>query len=385
MEHQNSNKNNLIKGVSSQTIITIAVGLLNIVSFAFFSRLLSKEVFGYFAALNAIVTIFQGVSEAGLGSAVIQRKDFSHNYFSTDFTLSLIISIVLALLLFVLAEPLSLVVSDATLITPLRIISVLLIFYSIDSIGRAVMMRNLDFLRYGLIQIVSYVLSYGIGIYMAYKGYGLYSLVAAVLLNAIITCLIIFSFYVKIPRIYIDRKDCKQIVSFGGWLTASVIVNQLTQQFDKLVLSKWLSVVQLGAYSRPSGFIGTISDRFNGIFDTVLFPILSKIQDDKSKIQASFLEAVSLLNSFSVVLAILFFFNAELIIQIFFGDEWLDITYVFRIISIGVVLMIDGRLMDCFFRSLALVKLNFYLRLICMFVMLGALYIGTLHGIVGVA
>jgi len=243
----------------------------------------------------------------------------------------------------------------------------------------------LDFLRYGLIQIVSYVISYGIGIYLAYKDYGLYSLVAAAVLNAIFTCILIFSSDVKIPRLHIDRKDCKQIVSFGGWLTASVIVNQLTQQLDKLVLSKWLSVVQLGAYSRPSGFIGTISDRFNGIFDTVLFPILSKIQDDKSKIKSSFLEAISLLNSFSVVMAAVFFFNAELIIQIFFGNEWLDITYVFRIISVGVVLMIDARLMDCFFRSLALVKLNFYLRLICMFIMLGAIYIGSLYGIVGVA
>lgn len=382
---QSSNKTNLVKGVSSQTLITIAVGVLNIVSFAFFSRLLSKEVFGYFAALNAVITIFQGISEAGLGSAVIQRKNFSLNYFSTAFTLSLIISLILSVLLFVLASPLALLVSDETLINPLRIVSILLVFNSIDSIGRAAMMRKLEFLRYGFIQIISYVLSYGIGIYLAYIGYGLNSLVAAAVLNAIFTCILIFSSDVKIPKLHIDRKDCKQIVSFGGWLTASVLINQLTQQLDKLVLSKWLSVVQLGAYSRPSGFIGTISDRFNGIFDTVLFPILSKIQDDKSKIKSSFLEAISLLNSFSVVMAAVFFFNAELIIQIFFGNEWLDITYVFRIISVGVVLMIDARLMDCFFRSLALVKLNFYLRLICMFIMLGALYIGSTYGIVGVA
>lgn len=382
---QSTNQKDLVKGVSSQTLITIALGVLNVISFAFFSRLLSKEVFGYFAALNAVITVFQGVSEAGLGSAVIQRKDYSQKYFSTAFTLSLIISLILAVLLFILSRPLSLLVSDETLINPLRIISVLLVFNSIDSIGRAAMMRKLEFLRYGIIQIVSYIFSYGIGIYLAFKGFGLYSLVAAAVLNAIFTCILIFSSDVKIPKLYIDRKDCKQIVSFGGWLTASVLVNQLTQQLDKLVLSKWLSVTQLGAYSRPSGFIGTISDRFNGIFDTVLFPILSKIQDDKSKIKTSFLEAISLLNSFSVVLAGVFFFNAELIIQIFFGNEWLDITYVFRIISIGVVLMIDARLMDCYFRSLALVKLNFYLRFICMFIMLAALYIGSQNGIVGVA
>lgn len=377
--------NSVIKGISSQTVITITLGVLNVVSFAIFSRLLSKEVFGYFAALGAIISIFQGISEAGLGSAVIQRKEFSPRFFSTAFTLSLVISTGLAFLLLILANPLAILVSDESLAWPLRIISLLLIFNSIESIGRASMMRGLNFFRYGRIQIASYILSYGIGIYLAYKGYGLYSLVAAAILNAILTCVFIFSTDVKLPTLYIDRKDCRQIISFGGWLTASVIVNQVTQQLDKLVMSKWLSVTQLGAYSRPSIFIGTIADRLNGIFDTVLFPILSKMQDDKDKIQESFHSAISLLNSFSVVLAAIFFFNAELIIQVFFGDDWLDITTVFRIISLGVVLMIDARLLDCFFRSLALVKLNFYLRFICMFVMLGALYVGAQYGIEGVA
>lgn len=380
-----SNKNSLIKGISSQTLITIIIGLLNVVSFAFFSRLLSKESFGYFAALNAIIMVFQGISEAGLGSAVIQKKDYTKQYFSTAFTLSLIVSFSLALILFIFATPIALLVSDETLIKPIRIICVLLITNSISSVGWAIMMRKLKFFRYGMIQVVSYILSYGIGIYLAFKGYGLYSLVISAVLNSVLTCLFVFSFEVRIPRLYIERSDCRQIVSFGGWLTASVMVNQLTFQLDKLVLSKWLSVIELGAYSRPSGFIGTISDRFNGIFDTVLFPILSKIQDDAERIKQSFLDAISLLNSFSAVLAAVFFFNAELIIQIFFGNEWLDITYVFRIISLGVVLMVDARLMDCFFRSLALVRLNFILRLICMFIMLGALFIGSRHGIVGVA
>ena len=70
-----SNKGKLLKGMSSQTIVTIVMGVLNIVVFSIMSRLLSKEVFGYYAALWAVVTIFQGISEAGLGSAVIQKKN----------------------------------------------------------------------------------------------------------------------------------------------------------------------------------------------------------------------------------------------------------------------------------------------------------------------
>lgn len=375
----------VIKGLSSQTIVTIVMGVLSILTFSIFTRLLSQEIFGYFASLNAILFIFQSFSQAGLGSAVIQKKDCSEEYFSTAFTLSVIISVLFAVVLFFTSAPLARLVADDTITNPLRILSVLLVLGSVESVGRAALMRKLQFMRYGLYQIISYVISYAIGIYLAFKGAGLYSLVIAAILNNILICGFIYLLSVRIPRLVIYRSDAKSMFSFGGWLTASVLVNQSTQQLDKLVLGKWLSISALGAYSRPATFVSTISDRINGIFDTVLFPILSSYQDDTAKIKEVYQKSIVLLNIFSTALASIFFFNAELIIKIFFGHDWLSLVPVLRIIAVGVIFMVDQRLVDCFFRSLSLVKENFFLRLICMVIMLIALYIGARHGIIATA
>lgn len=371
----------VVSGLSSQALITFVMGVLSILSFSLFTRLLTQEIFGYFASLNAILIVFQAFSQAGLGAAVIQKQDCSKEYFSTAFTISILISTLLAVILFFSAKFWANLVSDDTITNPLRLLSILLILGSIESVGRAALMRKLQFSRYGLYQIISYVLSYALGIYLAYKGLGLYSLIVASIMNNLLICLLIFILGVSVPRFSIHKNDAKEIFSFGGWLTASVLVNQLTQQLDKLVLGKWLSVTALGAYSRPSSFIGTIADKINGIFDTVLFPILSSIQDDMEQVRKTYLQSISLLNIFSSVMAAAFFFNAELLIYIFFGKDWLNLVPVFRIISIGVAFMINQRMVDCFFRSLALVKQNFILRVICIVIMTVSLYLGARWGL----
>ena len=82
------NKSKFFKGVSVQSAITITIGLMELIVFSLMSRLLSKSDFGYFAALSGITTICTSLTEAGLGSAIIQKKDASISFIQTAFSLS---------------------------------------------------------------------------------------------------------------------------------------------------------------------------------------------------------------------------------------------------------------------------------------------------------
>ena len=381
-----SNKTStFFKGMSVQTLITIVMGVLEIVVFAIMSRLLSKSDFGYFAALMGIVAVFQSLSEAGLGSSIIQKKGENPRHISTAFTLSCLLGLMGTSIVFVLAPILAILIADETLTLPLRIMSFTILLNAIISVGNAQLYKSLKFKRVGLIQIISYMLSSGIGIIMAFYGCGLMSIVIYTVLNSIFIFLLLYLTSVKIPPIGIYKSETKGIVSFGGWLTLGVILNNLTQQLDKLLMSKWLSVEALGAYNRPAGFTNTISTKINGIFDTVLFPMLSDLQDNKDAVVRTFYKSVGLLNSFSIVLASIFFFHAELIIQIFFGQQWMELVPIMRIVSISIVFNINGRLVDCFFRSLNFVKTGFYLRLLGVIITFLALYAGSKFSVTGVA
>ena len=68
-----TNSQKVLKGISSQTFVTILLGGVELISFSIMSRLLTKEDFGYYAAITAITTVFASFSETGIGSAIVQQ------------------------------------------------------------------------------------------------------------------------------------------------------------------------------------------------------------------------------------------------------------------------------------------------------------------------
>lgn len=247
------------------------------------------------------------------------------------------------------------------------------------------MFRRLEFLKVGIVNFIALVVSSIVAIFLAVKGFGFQSIIAKVVLYSILATFLSYIFAKTKFKFQIDRTAISSIVNFGGWLTLSVILRNFVAQIDKLLIARFLNVASLGAYNRPKEFIDTISSKLNGIFDTALFPILSGIQDQNESVKNAYQSSLYYMNIFSILLALGFIFNADLIIRIFFGEEWLNVSTVFIILSISVVFNIDGRLCDCFFRSLALVKYQFYIRVFESIFTISCLFVGFHWDIVGVS
>ena len=382
---EQSNSQKVVKGISSQTLVTLIMGVLEIVVFSIMSRLLSKEDFGLFAAISAITVVFSSLSEAGIGSALIQKKDVDKSYINTSFTISFILGSTFALLLIILSGILSKTIVDESLKIPLMLMSITILCNSLTSVHTSVIYRRLEFLKVGIINFVALLISSIVAIVLAFRGMGFEAILSKAILQSLVATVLSYYMAKTTFRFHIERKDVGAIVNFGGWLTLSVILRNFATQADKLLMSKFLSVVSLGAYNRPKEFINTISTKLNGIFDTALFPILSGIQDQKDSIRNAYHTSLYYMNIFSMLMALSFIFNSSFLIRLFFGSEWLDLLPVFIVLSLSLVFNIDGRLCDCFFRSLALVKYQFFIRLFEFIITIGYLVIGFRWDIVGVA
>ena len=383
--YNKSNTEKAIKGISVQSIVSISVGVVEIVSFSIMSRLLTKEGFGYYAVVMAIVMIFQSFSETGIGSAIIQRKDIDKHFINNAFTLCLIIGLFLMSLLLVLSNFLAQMVADDSLGYPLRLMSITLLLYCLSSVNLSIMNRRLQFLRVGIIQLSASIVSIIAAITMALAGYGYYSILAKTIVSA--TIIWLFSLYLAKTRysLAFNKNVVVSIVNYSGWLMASVVFRNISQQIDRLMMPKLLSIEALGAYNRPKDLLLQISSRLNGIFDTALFPVLSSIQDDVVKLRNAFNKSLYLLNIFSTLLCMLFIYNSDLIIKIFLGNEWVELKYLVWLFSIAVLFNADGRLADCYMRSIALTKQQFYFRVTEAILKVIMSILGASWGIYGVA
>ena len=385
MTTKSSNSQKVLKGISSQTLVTLLLGVVEIASFSVMSRLLTKEDFGYYAAIMAIVTVFASFSETGIGSAIIQRKELTKKYVDNAFTLSLMFGSFISLLLFLLSGVLAQTIADRSMTKPLMIMSVTLLLHCLTSVFTSIMHRRLEFLRVGGIHLVSLIITTVIAIWLAYQGYGYYAIMTKAVLQSLLIFVMSFVFCKTKFGLAFDLPTVQSIFKFSGWLMASVVFRNLAHQVDKLLMPRLLSISALGAYNRPKDFINQISTKLNGIFDTAMFPVLSSLQDEPHKLQSAFRKSLYILNLFAVLLTLSFVINSELIVRIFLGSEWLELTGIMVVLSLVLVFNIDGRLSDCYLRSMGMTKQQFYFRVFEAVIKIVGVLIGYPWGIMGIA
>ena len=385
MSDNTSNTSKVLKGISSQTLVTIVLGIVEIVSFSLMSRLLTKEDFGYYAAITAITAVFSTFSETGIGTSIVQQKELSKRFVNNAFTINLLFGAFLSLLLLVLAGPLSRFVADESMRVPLMLISGTLLLHCLTSVSKSIIHRRRQFLTLGVINLISLVITTGLAVWLAYLGFGYYAILAKAILGSIITFILSWILCRTKFSFALDGQTFKKIFSFSGWLMASSLFRNLSHQIDRLLMPRLLSVSALGAYNRPKDFVEQISTKLNGIFDTALFPVLSGIQDNKRAMKSSFNRSMFLMNMFALLLTMAFMFNSGLLIRVFFGEKWLDLQSVMFVISCSLLFNINGRLADCFLRSLGMTKQQFFFRVFEFVLKTVGVLIGFKWGILGVA
>ena len=380
-----SSSRKVMKGISSQTIITILLGFVEIATFSIMSRLLSKDDFGYFAALTAVTSVFSALSDTGIGSAIVQQKNVDKKFFDNAFTLSFAIGMLLMLSLCILSDFLASLIVDKSIKIPLIIISCTLLLSCVTSVPRSILHRKRMFYKMGISRLATMIISTLVAIFLALKGFGYYSILAKVVLDGILLYFVSIFIAQHSFNYSWDWPVIKRIFNFSGWLMASALFRNLSHCIDSLIMPRLMSVTLLGAYNRPKGFIRQISMQLNEIFDSALFPVLSEMQDDNGAIKSAYKSSIYYLNIFAMLLSVFFIFNGDFIIRIFFGHQWLDLGLVFIILSISLVVNIDGRLNDCYLRSLGLTKAQFIFRIFEFVVNVVFYVIGSHWGIVGFA
>ncbi|GEM_PF-2154017 len=385
MDNNRTNTQKVIKGISSQTIVTVVLGIVGVLSFSIMSRLLSQQDFGYYASIVAISTVFSAFAESGIGSALIQKKELNSAYINDAFTLSLFFGLFASMLLFSLSGILAEYIADKSMKVPLMIFSSTLFCNCVTSINTSLMQRRLQFFRIGLIQLISLVVTTIVAVILALKGFGYYAILTKAVLSSFLT-LIISYFAVNVKyRLSFNLSQYKKIFGFSGWLMASAFFRLLSSQMDRLLMTRLFSIKALGLYTRPKEFISSFTYPLFDIFDKAMFPVLSSIQDEKQKLQHSFYYALYFMNIVGLLATFFLLFNSELIIRIFLGEKWLNVNILFLVISILPIEYVNGKIGDIFLRSLALTRQQFNLRVLQAIASVIFIIIGARWGLVSLA
>lgn len=258
------------------------------------ARLLDPETYGVLSILIIFTTLANVFIQNGFNTALVQNKDVTEEDYSSVFWVSLGIAGLLYGVIYVSAPFIAAFYEMPIIISPLRVLALILFPGALNSVQIAKVNREMDFRKIFISHIASVVISGAVGIVMAYMGFGIWALVAQTAINILVIC-IVMRFTVKLNlRFVCNFKRVKVLFSYGWKLLVSSLIDTLYQDLRSLVIGKKYDEGTLGYYNRGKQFPQFIINAVNNSVQSVMLPAMSAKQDDKSQVKSLMRNSVML-------------------------------------------------------------------------------------------
>jgi len=286
---QNNSSQNLkqktVHGVVWSSIERFSVQGVQFVLQIVMARILSPEDYGVIGMLSIFIAISQSLIDSGFSNALIQKKNRTEIDFATVFYFNIVVGIVLYLVLFFTSPIIASFYNTPILIGVTRIVALNLLFNSLTVVQRAKLTINIDFKTQAKASFTAVVISGVIGIILAYKGFGVWSLAVQSALNYGLNMLLLWVIVKWHPLRIFSKESFRGLFSYGSKLLASGLLDTTYKNIYTIVIGKIFSAGDLGYYTRADQFCQFPSSNLTGILQRVTFPILSEIQDDDERLR----------------------------------------------------------------------------------------------------
>ena len=369
-----------------QSFSVLSLNVLQILYFSIMTRLLFKEDYGLMAIINAIIGIGNIFIQGGMGAALMQRKEINDRHINGALQTSLFLGFILYAIFYIMAPSIASAYNDHRLDNLIKVSSLNLILLALSNISINLLLKDYSFRNVAIVNIVSNVIGYGAGVYLAMNGHGVWSLVIATLIASLINSIALFYLAPIKISLKIHYKEARQLFGFGSGMMLLTFSNFLSRNGLNLIFGKIFAQDILGVYERASRVKEIPSEFHAKIVNNVMFPVMSEIQDEKERLIKIYKFGLGFSNSIMIPATVfLVFFSAE-IVQILMGTNWPEAVLPLQIMFLILTFSNAGKTTDVVIKAQGLVYKNVtrkYIFTVIIIVLSGAL--GYLYGINGAA
>ena len=301
---------------SFSQVITFIVGIV-------LARLVSPAEFGVLAFIFFFISISESLIDSGFGTALIRKKDCTTTDFSTVFYFNLIVSITIYIILYLSAPLVESYFNVHGLALILRVTGCVLIFNALGYIQQTLLSKRIDFKTLTKITVITNLLAGILAIVLAYKGFGVWSLVWRILLGTFFSSLFLWVFNNWRPKLVFSIKSFKELFGFGYKMALAGLIDTIYSNIMAPIIGKIYSPETLGQYERAQKFPKLFSSTLTRIIQRVTYPVLSTIQDDPEKLKSGYRKMIksTMLITFTCMIGLVAI--AKPLILILIGEQWL--------------------------------------------------------------
>lgn len=298
------------------------------------ARILAPSDYGLIGMLTIFIAIAQTIVDSGFGTALIQKKNPTQVDYSTVFYFNILVGIILYWILFFSAPLIAGFYQQPKLTNLTRFMGLNIVINSFSLVQANIFIKQIDFKITTKIGIASVLFSGLAGIYLAYKGFGVWSLAIQQIIWALINSLLLWIFSRWRPVFMFSLTSLKTMFAFGSRLLASGILNVIFTNIYNLIIGKAFSANQLGIYTQAQKIQNLPSNFINLTVSRVTFPVFASIQDDNYRLKQGYRKTIKSIVFILFPIMMGLGVIAEPLVKILLTEKWLPSVTILQLLCI---------------------------------------------------
>lgn len=295
------------------------------------ARLLEPSHYGVISLLTVFIAIANVFVSDGFGKALIQKKKVNDCDYSSVFYFNILFSWFVYVVIFFLAPSIASFYKEPILTPTLRVLAFKIPLAGINSIQQAYVARNMIFKKFFWSTLIGTIISAVVGIVMAMQGFGVWALVAQYLTNSLIDTIVLWFTVRWRPKLQFSIHRLLNLLKFGWKILLTSLINTGYDNLRSMIIGKVYSSIDLAYYTKGIHYPNLIIVNVNTTIGSVLFPALSKLQDDKFRLKQGLRKAIAMSTYVIFPLMAGLAAVAPEVVSLMLTDKWLPCVPFLRI------------------------------------------------------
>jgi len=315
-------KDKTVKGVGWSAIDNVAQYAVSFIVSIVLARLLSPDDYGLIGIIAIFTAICTTLINGGFTSALIRKKDVTDDDYNTAFIVNFGMSLVLYAIIYFCSPLIARFFGREELVVLTRVSSLGMIIGALAIVQQTRLTKRIDFKTQTKITLIASITSGVVGIVMALFGFGVWSLVAQGLVLQSLRTVLLWFYNHWLPKLAFSRSSFNDLFGFGWKMMVSGVLDTVWKELYQVVVGKFYSPATLGQYTRAKGFSQLFSSNLTAVIQRVTYPVLSDIQDDKTRMIAAYRRIIK--TTMFITAITMFFLGAisEPLLYCLIGPKW---------------------------------------------------------------
>lgn len=332
-----------------------AIRGLGILSTLILVRLLAPEDFGVIAMAMIIVGLLDVLAQSGVDLALIRHDKPDRTDYDSAWTLQLLISLFMGMILFVIAPYVADFFAEDKLTAVIRAYSIRSVLMGLENIGTIDFRRTFDYSREFRFNVIKRIFGLVVTIALAIVLRNYWALVYGAVASQCVN--VAYSYHVHAYRPRLTLKNVRQLVSFSSWLVVQRVTRYAARRMDQFIVGSFAGTLFMGRYYVAYDLATSPTNELVTPMARGLYPVYARLQHEPEKLVESFLKALSTVALFIIPIGLGLWATAPVMVPVLLGSKWLDVIPLIETLAIFGIFYALGATIEALLTAIGRVRL----------------------------